>query len=87
MKLFGLFHSIPPARVPAFADGDACICNGIAFFIDPNDPHVLYAASPSAEDSERRMNLIIAEVIRVLPNFLTDFPQLHPIVLDHVCVD
>ena len=78
MKLLRLFQSIPIARIPTFAAGDAIICNGIAFFIDPGDPGVLYAASPSAEDSERRMNLIVAEVIRVLPNFLTDFPQLHP---------
>ncbi len=65
-------------RVPVFANGDAIICDGVAFFIDPEDPSVAYAASPSAEHSERRMNLIVAEVIRVLPAFLTEYPELRP---------
>lgn len=71
--LFGGSHA--PSRT--FADGRALICEGIAFFIDPANPSVAYAASPSEDHSSDRMNLIVSETIRVLPMFLADHPEVH----------
>lgn len=72
-----LLHVAPATRTPVFAGGDAVICDGIAFFIDPEDESVAYAASPSVEHGERRMNLVVSETVRVLPLFLKDHPEVH----------
>ncbi|NNE00444.1 MAG: hypothetical protein HKN47_24260 [Pirellulaceae bacterium] len=64
-------------RPPVFANGEAIICHGLAFFIDPDNASVLYAASPSSVHTPQRMNLVVAEAIRVLPTFLADHPKLH----------
>jgi hypothetical protein len=71
-----LFRS-PHLRSRDFAKGDPIICAGIAFFIDLEDSTIAYAASPSSDFSEQRMNLIVSEAIRVLPLFLADHPELH----------
>jgi hypothetical protein len=65
-------HASPSA---VFADGQAFVCEGIAFFIDPANPLVAYAASPSTDHSSLRMNLIVSEAVRVLPLFLADHPE------------
>lgn len=72
-----LTHS---TRTPDFASGDAFICDGIAFFIRPDNTDLVYAASPTSVFDDQRMNLIVAEVIRVLPNFLLDYPHLHAVL-------
>lgn len=59
-----------------FLGGAAIICDGIAFYIDPDNPADLYAASPSADASQKRMELIIAESVRVVPLLLVDHPRL-----------
>lgn len=71
------FGGLHPARSPVFADGGVLICEGIAFFIDPANPSVAYAASPSGDHSSDCMNLIVSEAIRVLPLFLADHPEVH----------
>lgn len=76
-RLRALFQR-PETRSEKFARGELIVCNGIAFFIEPDDITIVYAASPSSDFSERRMNLIVSEVIRVLPLFLAEHPDLHP---------
>lgn len=72
----GRFRSPPQQREPNFSAGDAIIFEGIAFFIDPNDTAIAYAASPAADHGDRSMNLIIAETIRILPSFLAEHSDL-----------
>lgn len=79
-KLRGLLGPNSSTHASAFSSGDAIICCGIAYSIDPDNSSFLYASSPSAETSQERMNLIIAETIRVLPIFLADYPELHPLI-------
>ncbi|MCO8125170.1 hypothetical protein NHH03_25765 [Stieleria sp. TO1_6] len=63
-------------HVPNFLGGDAILFEGIAYFIDPNEPAVIYAASPSTDQSDQRMQLICAEAICLLPAFVGDYPEL-----------
>lgn len=79
-KLRGVLRFESPTRTPAFPSGDAIICCGIAYFIDPELPSVLYASSPSSELGQERMNLVVAESIRFLPIFLAEHPELHPLI-------
>lgn len=72
LRLLGGLHAPGPV---VFADGGVLIHEGIAFFIDPANPLVAYAASPSTDQSDQRMNLIVSETIRVLPLFLADHPE------------
>lgn len=71
------FFRRPDVRSQGFANGDPIICEGIAFFITPEDPTTAYAGSPSTDISEQRMNLIVSEAIRTLPLFLAEHPDLH----------
>tara|TARA_A100000171_G_scaffold44516_1_gene47418 strand:- start:332 stop:643 length:312 start_codon:yes stop_codon:yes gene_type:complete len=56
--------------------GELVIIDGIAFYLDPDDLSVVFAASPSATNTTERMNLIVAESIRVLPLFLAESSSL-----------
>lgn len=56
--------------------GELVIIDGIAFYLDPDDSSVVFAASPSATNTTERMNLIVAESIRVLPLFLAESSSL-----------
>ncbi len=56
--------------------GELVIIDGIAFYLDPDDASVVFAASPSATNTTERMNLIVAESIRVLPLFLAESSSL-----------
>jgi len=76
-RLRKMLRSAPHVRKIDFASGDAIICDGIAYYINPNDTFLAYAASPSSDFSDKRMNLIVTEAIRVLPYFLADYPDLH----------
>ncbi|EMI56270.1 hypothetical protein RSSM_02289 [Rhodopirellula sallentina SM41] len=67
----------PYARSPDFAKGEAIICGGIAFFIDPNDDKTLYAGSPSSDHSDARFALVAREAVRYLPVFLAE--DKHPV--------
>ncbi|TWT76753.1 hypothetical protein CA13_72510 [Planctomycetes bacterium CA13] len=80
-KLRKHFQHAPVKPPPNFAEGHAIICDGLAFFIDPDDASVLYAASPSVNTSDERMDLIVREAVRVLPIFLADYPAVLPIIL------
>ncbi len=68
-NLFGTRRQIARRR---FLNGYAIICEGISFYIDPNDATILYAASPSREHSDSCMNLIVSEVIRLAPRFAAE---------------
>jgi hypothetical protein len=61
-----------PTLEPQFHNGDALLCEGIAFFIDLNDSETLYAASPSSLATKERMDLIVNEALRILPVFLVE---------------
>ncbi|MGB7325986.1 MAG: hypothetical protein WBD31_14020 [Rubripirellula sp.] len=63
-------------QTASFSKGDAIIYDGISFFVDPGDRKILFAASPSSDHSDQRMDLITAEVMRVLPGFLGEYPSL-----------
>lgn len=75
-----MLWSNPWTSESRFQQGDLFIVEGVAFYIDANDPTTLYAASPSETDSTERMNLIVTEAIRVLPLFLAKHPHLHRLV-------
>ena len=79
-RVRSLFSGVQDTQTRYFAGGDAIICDGISFFLDPDNPDVVYAASPSAEHTEKRLNLIVSEAIRVLPAFLDDYPELHSLL-------
>jgi len=84
-RLQNLFASVvrfagPKWGGPKFSHGDAVICQGIAFFIDPAQPGLLFATTPSVQTNDRRLEFIRAEVEQVLPNFQKDFPELCPVI-------
>ncbi|WP_417737355.1 hypothetical protein [Rosistilla oblonga] len=56
--------------------GGLVIIDGIAFYLDPSDSSVVFAASPSATNTNERMNLIVAEAVRVLPILLAESSSL-----------
>ncbi len=60
------------ARRADFPKGDAIVCGGIAFFIDPYESKTLYAGSPSSDHSDERLALVAREAIRYLPDFLAN---------------
>ena len=88
VSLWGWFwRLLQSARPPNFSAGDPTVVEGVAFYIDPGNDSVLYAASPSYDQSERRMNLVVAEAIRVLPIFLAKDPRLSSLLADRkLCV-
>lgn len=47
---------------------------GIAFFVEHNEDSVLYAASPSNDQSDQPMQLIVNEVEKCLPSFFAAYP-------------
>lgn len=79
-KLRRFLRRVSLAGQTDFKGGDAIICDGITFFVDPDNLLDLYAASPSDDTSERRMELIIAESVRVVPLLLTDHPRLRALI-------
>lgn len=58
------------ARRADFPKGEAIVCGGIAFFIDPYESKTLYAGSPSSDHSDDRFALVAREAVRHLPDFL-----------------
>lgn len=65
-----------------FSRGGIVIFEGIAFYVKPEDATTLYAASPSQTCTKSRMNLVVAEVIRIVPIFLAEHPNLVPLLRD-----
>ncbi|MCC9603713.1 hypothetical protein LOC67_24450 [Stieleria sp. JC731] len=80
-RLWKFFTGPPRDRIPNFAAGEAIIYEGISFFIDPDNPSELFAASPSVDHSQRRMNLIVAETLRLLPALLAEYPDFQGVML------
>ncbi|GAB5403925.1 MAG: hypothetical protein Aurels2KO_21560 [Aureliella sp.] len=76
-----LFSSKEQRGRARFARGYVILFEGIAFFVDPQNPSVLYAASPSQDFSDKRMNLIIAEVARLAPEFMGAYPYLNSLLV------
>ena len=70
------FWRIPVSGSPDFANGEAIIVSGIAYFIDPSDNKTLFAGSPSEDRSDRRLALVASEAIRHLPFLFEDHPDL-----------
>ena len=59
-----------------FEQGAPLIKEGIQFFVDPENQRALFAASPSAEVSQRKLDLVISEVKRVVPVLIEEYPGL-----------
>lgn len=70
------FWRIPVTGSPDFANGEAIIVSGIAYFIDPSDNKTLFAGSPSEDRSDRRLAFVASEAIRYLPYLFEDRPDL-----------
>gem|GEM_PF-7095006 len=63
-----------------FRAGDPIIWCGVAFFVYPDEPSVLYAALPSSKVDEERMTALCNEAQRILPDFLHGHPKLHSLL-------
>jgi hypothetical protein len=84
LKLRKMFE---PSPLKLFLRGRAIICEGIAFSLDPKSRRVFYAASPSINHSDERMDLIVEEALRILPVFVNEYPELRAGVLScNLCV-
>lgn len=70
-----LLFGRPKPYVPRLENGDLIFCDGIGFFTLADEPAILYAVSASTDSTPRRMNLIVAETIRVLPYLIVDNPS------------
>lgn len=81
-----LFSSGEQIAKRRFIEGYAILFQGVAFFVYPKEPTVLYAASPSSVTTESRMNLIVVEVVRLLPEFLAAYPNLQDVVANRKVV-
>ncbi len=75
-KLAKWFRSEAGYLAREFLDGRMLVVEGIAFSIDPDNEHVLYAASPSNSISESRLKLVVSEAMRLLPDFMQQHPSL-----------
>lgn len=67
---------------PAFERGDAIICGGIAYFIDPDDSSVFYAGSPSQDHSDEKFALVVSEALRNLTGFLDENTTMRSLIDD-----
>jgi len=76
-RILGRHRAQRAIRRPNFFAGESIIHRGIAFWIDPGDSNTLFAGSPSSDLRDRRMNLVVAETIRVLPEFLFVYPEIN----------
>jgi hypothetical protein len=63
-----------------FADDSVTLHYGVAFIVDHDDPDRLHAALPSSEATEQRMRRNVDEVLRVLPDFIAENPNLHALL-------
>ena len=50
------------------------LVSGIMFYVDPAQEDLFIAASPSTVHTDERMDLVVAEAIRMLPVFLEEYP-------------
>lgn len=66
-----LLRELPIVRTLAFRRGDVSIIGGIAFYVDPKNTSLLFAASPSAVVTDERLDLVVSEAIRNLDNLLS----------------
>ena len=69
-RIKGIFKGRALVNQIDFSKGDAIICGGVAYFVDPNDDKTLFAGSPSTVHSDERLALIAREALRYLPDFL-----------------
>ena len=74
-KLIAFFGFGSTERLTKFLAGEMVVLEGIAFYVDPNEPKLLYAASPSSEVTQQRLNLVVSEAVRMLPYFLAEHPD------------
>lgn len=65
-----LLRELPFVRTLAFRRGDVSIIGGIAFYVDPKNKSLLFAASPSAAVTDERLELVVSEAIRNLDDLL-----------------
>ncbi|GAA5504565.1 hypothetical protein Rcae01_00004 [Novipirellula caenicola] len=85
-ELTRLFRRLPLVRYFAFRRGDVVIVDGIAFYVDPKDSSRIFAASPSAKNTDDRLELVIAESIRALPCLFSRRPGLKRLVHGRIFV-
>tara|TARA_A100000171_G_scaffold35246_1_gene33766 strand:+ start:199 stop:555 length:357 start_codon:yes stop_codon:yes gene_type:complete len=78
--LVTFLRRFPWTTASRFSRGGLLIVDGIAFYLDPKDTSIAFAASPSTTHTNERMNLIVAEAIRVLPMLLAESPSLTQIL-------
>ncbi len=81
-----LFTTDRHRKLRRFLRGHAILFHGISFFIDPENDSFLYAASPSEDKSDQRMNLVVAEVVRVLPEFVSSNSYLDKVLVNRKVV-
>ena len=79
-KLVVQYPDTPLIDEVQFRRGEMVIVDGIAFYLDPKDSSVLFAASPSAKTTDERMSLVVTESIRVLPQLFLRRPILKRLV-------
>ena len=81
-KIRNLFRLVIAESQLGFESGGKVITEGIAFYLDTDrfvgdDKSVcLCAASPSTVFTDKRMNFVVAEAIRVFPFFINENPHL-----------
>ncbi len=59
-----------------FGNGGPLLYNGIQFRIPTKDRQTLYADSPSAKESDERMQLVVQVVLETTPKLVRDYPSL-----------
>lgn len=85
-KFTRLIRRLPLIRYVAFRRGDIVIVYGIAFYIDPDNASVLFAASPSTKNTDDRMDLVVAESIRALPYLFSRRPGLERLIRGRILI-
>ena len=54
-----------------FSKGHEIIVEGIAFYLEPENPQMVFGASPSTTTTSNRIELVVSEVQRILPDFMS----------------
>lgn len=62
------------------------IVDGIAFYVDPKNSSVLFAASPSTKTTDERMALVVEESIRALPHLFSRQPSLKRLIRGRILI-
>lgn len=69
-----------------FLRGARVVYYGVVFFVDPEDRDTLHVAIPLHESNAANLADCVDEVLRLLPLFLADFPDLHSSLNHRRCI-